>query len=153
MNPRGLTLIEVLLAIAIIGGLIAVTASVFPSMRNRRALEASTRQLASLLEEARSLTLSAKDASVYGVHFDSTQAVLFVGSSYNAGSATNIVTTLHPLTAIRNITLGGGGSNVVFTRLTGETPNNGSVEVYLVNNSTTARAITISTSGVIGGDL
>lgn len=150
---KGLTLVEILVLLAIVGGMAAMVWHIFPGSRNRRALESGVRLVSSVIEEARSLTLSAKNDSAYGVHFDTNQVVLFVGPTYTAGAATNVVSPLPGLTSIRNVTLAGGGSNVVFKRLTGETLNAGTLEVYLLPVTTTARTITISQTGVVGGDL
>ncbi len=145
---RGFTLIEILLTLAILGIAVTIVMISFSNLNSSKALEKGTETVLSVFSEARALTLSGAASAQYGVHLEGAQVVLFRGSSYVAGALTNVATPLNLLIAIRNIAITGGGANVIFDRLTGSTPYNGTFEVYLKNESTTYRTIQVSATGL-----
>lgn len=146
---RGVTLLELIVVISVGAIITAVTIGAFSGIAPRKTLEKETSGVLSLLEQARNLTLSAKNASVYGVHFEATKAVLFTGSIYSASATSNVVGLLSPLVQISPITLAGGGSEVVFNRLVGDTTQSGTVKIYLVASSTQSKTITIFATGLL----
>lgn len=143
-----MTLIEtvlVLVLLALVTGFISLS---FSQINEKEALDKNADLVVSVLAEARSMTLSSIDDSRYGVHFDANQVVLFRGSSYNSSATTNVPTLLNPLVGIQNISLNGGGSEVVFNRLTGETDNSGSLQIHLKNATTTYLTLTVGATGL-----
>ncbi len=147
-NPdnHGFTLIEILMVIAIMGILITIIISSFSILNKSQALEKSVRQGASIVSQARSLTLSSKEDSNYGVHFESSTLTLFKGPTYSALDANNIITPLNNLVSITNIALTGGGSDVVFERLSGSISTPGTI-TYTLGDKT--KSLTISGTGLI----
>src|SRR3989344_2329202 len=121
MNQKGFTLLEILMAIAIATIVITIVVFSFSKLNSSQALERTGDLIASVLDEARSLTLSGSEDSQYGVHFEDDQIVLFKGTSYSPGSASNLVTDLNDFVEIGDIELSGGGDEVIFKRLTGYT--------------------------------
>ncbi len=145
---KGFTLIELLIALAIIA-LIAVVSVVSLSNVNRQeALELETGKVLSLLEKARGETLSGKEGTIFSVHFEEDRAVLFAGSSYSPTAPSNVVQTLHPQVRISAIALTGGGSDVVFAKLTGSTAQSGTIRLSLRANATASSTITIAPTGI-----
>ncbi len=145
---KGITLIETLLVVVlgtIVTGFVALS---FSKVDEHEALETGADTVVSVLSEARSLTLSAAADTRYGVHFDTDQVVLFRGATYSSSASTNVPTQLNAKVGLRNIALTGGGSNVVFNRLTGATSHSGSFEIYLKSATSTYRTINISATGV-----
>ena len=100
------------------------------------------------MREARGQTLSSENSSQYGVHFTSSKITLFTGSSYIVGTSTNQDFNLTSTDTILTITLTGGGNDIVFNRLTGETTQNGTV-VVSSTLATTTRTVTIYKTGVV----
>lgn len=145
---RGFTLIEMLVVLALAGIVMFIVTGAFSSATGREALDKETTVVLSLLDQARSQTLSAKNASVYGVHFEATKATLFVGPSYSDASFSNVVEPMNPLVKIGAISLTGGGSDVVFNRLTGETGQSGTIILSLAASSTQTKTITIFSTGL-----
>lgn len=145
---KGFTIVEMLIVLAIMGILLTIVTGVFSKATGRMALDKKTAIILSILEQARSQTLSAKGASEYGVHFEATKVVLFTGPIYSVSSASNVIEPVGQLVSIGNISLAGGGSNVVFNRLTGETGQSGSVTISLVASSTQSKTITIFPTGL-----
>ena len=148
-NNKGVTLLEVLFSIAILASLSLIGIWYFSQANAEQALEKDRQGVVAILREARSLALSSKEALTYGVHIEEFQTVLFKGSTYNAGEVENRVQTLNSKVHIDNISITGGGSDIVFSRLTGETLNDGTIRLSLINNSLSSTTITIENTGVI----
>ncbi len=148
-TSTGVTLVELLVTIGILLILSAVTIRTFHAMNSSKALDTEALRIVSELNEARSLTLSSKYADRYGVHFASSSVTLFQGATYIAGSATNTTALLNSLTHISSINLAGGGSDVVFQRLTGKTTHSGSVTISLLSDASTSKTVTIYATGLV----
>ncbi len=142
-------MLEILVAISIMTLAVTIVAFSFSKLNSKQALDKSADLVVSILDEARSLTLSSAGDSQYGVYFEDSQVTLFKGATYLPSDPVNVVTSLHPLVSIRDITLSGGGTSVVFKRLTGNTNQTGTAEVFLKASSTTFRTITISGTGIV----
>jgi len=139
---------ELIIAISIMTILTVIAVGSFSQSVGPKALESQTAIVLSLIEQARNTTLSAKNASVYGVHFETSKAVLFAGATYSSTSVSNIVEPMHPKVQISNIALLGGGNDIVFNRLTGETAQSGTITLSLVASSTQAKTITVFGTGL-----
>ena len=72
-------------------------------------------------------TLSSKDFSQYGVHFEEQKVVLFKGAIFTEPNSNNKEVKISSPVEIYNISLNGGGSNVVFQKLTGKTNEYGTI--------------------------
>ena len=145
---KGFTLIEVLLTFAIIAIISVIGVMSLSNFNKDKALDIEVEKVLSLVTKARSLTLSALDGSAYGVHFEERKAVLFNGASYSAGASTNEIQTLNGEVKISAISLAGGGSDVVFAKLTGATAQSGTITVAEVRNASQTKVITIAAIGV-----
>ncbi|OHA16702.1 MAG: hypothetical protein A3H57_00060 [Candidatus Taylorbacteria bacterium RIFCSPLOWO2_02_FULL_43_11] len=146
----GLTLVEVLVVMAISTFILAGSMGTyvfFNNIRNTEALNKAANTVKFRLEEARSLTISSKDSSVYGVHLEATQVVLFKGDTYVAGAASNQVSALGAYAIISSINLSPSGSDIVFERLTGEASRTGTIVAAQVSDATKIKTITISKTG------
>jgi len=147
MKNRGFTLIEIIVVLAIGAFLTGFVALSFSKVNEHEVLNTNSDLIVSILNEARSMTLSSVGDTGYGVHFDTDQVVLFRGTSYSSGAATNLPTTLNSRVALRNISFG-GGNNVVFNRLTGATAQSGTLQIYLKSATTTYKTISVSGTGI-----
>jgi len=138
----GFTVLEILIVIAIISILSAISFYSFSDLNKREVLEKETLKVLSLIQDARSLTLSSKNSSQYGVYFNTGSIVSFVGDTFNPSDTANVATNLSSRVSVSSINLEGGGSEVVFQRLSGKTDQSGTINISLVsdiNSSTTIR--------------
>lgn len=145
---RGFTFIEILIAISI---LVLISTIVLTSVRvyvQSQALSGAAVSVAGLLADARTRTLSGNGGEHYGVHFEADAVTLFLGTSYSAGAVGNEVTLLDERVTLSDISLG-GGSDVVFEKLTGGTDDAGTVTVELVSDASRQKVITIQGTGLI----
>jgi hypothetical protein len=123
-------------------------ATTFSNYRDNQALSGAVQEVLSLLHEARQDTLASLDASAYGVHFETSAVTYFKGSAYAMGSPDNSAVALDSAVEISDISLAGGGSDVVFERLTGAVSAYGSVTLRSVGNTAKIRTITVLPTGI-----
>ena len=147
----GFTTIELLMALGILALLITIVFSISVDVRKSQALQKDTETIVEILREARSDTLSSQSDTNYGVRFASSTITIFPGSSYSSGNPLNRIFELNASDTILTITLTGGGSNVVFNRLTGETSQNGAVVVSSPTTSKT-KTVTIYKTGLVSAN-
>ena len=145
---RAFTIVELLISIAVISVLFIIIASAFSSFNRNASVVSSTQIVLSALKEARTKTLASQGESVYGVHFGAGSVTLFKGGVYNALDPENEEKKLPASTTISNTALQGGGSEVVFIRLTGATGQYGIVSVSGLSSAVT-KTITIEQTGVV----
>lgn len=144
----GFTLAEIILSISIILILSVTGLYYFSKGGSAHALEKDRQGLVAILEEARSLTLAGKNASVYGVHVEIDAAYLFEGTTYVNNDPDNKVLRFHSTVTASNIALT-SGSAVNFSKLTGEASTYGSITLSLVENPSITKVVTILNTGVI----
>lgn len=144
---RGVTLIELVVVFGAIAILATITFSALAPLRDATTLNSVAEQGISLLNEARSKTLSSLAGSQYGVHFETTKMVLFRGTAYNSFDPENSVVTIPVAVTISSVALNGGGVDVLFKRLTGSTDTHGSITFRLTNNPAKTRIINITAAG------
>jgi len=145
---KGFSLTELLVVLGIIALIMGISLTTFINYRKQQAFTKDSESVVEILSQARDQTLSSKNASQYGVHFASTKITLFTGSTYFAGDSSNIDFPLTSTDIILSISLTGGGSDVVFNRLTGETSQNGTIVVDVPSLSLT-KTVTIYKTGLI----
>lgn len=145
---RGISFIEIMVVISILGIIITIVTPSLSSFRNQQTLNNTTDDIVSVLNLARNQTLSSQNSNYYSVHFTSGSATLFTGGTYSSGNSTNYVVSFSDLVNTETI-LSDRGSDVSFTRLTGEATNYGNIVVQLVSNSANQKTITINKIGTI----
>lgn len=146
---KGFTITETLIVIAIIAVIVTIVVSAFSKFNNNQSLGGAIGEVTSTLNEARANTLASYDNSAYGVHFQTDKVVLFKGGVYSSSDSDNEDVILSSKISISNISLTGGGSDVVFKRLTGKTDQNGTITLSLISDPTKTKTITIHGSGII----
>jgi Tfp pilus assembly protein FimT len=148
---KGNSLIEIVIAMAIITIILVITVPRINDFRTHQTLKNTASEVVNLLNEAKTSTLFSKNSTVYGVHFETSRMVLFTGTTFSDSAVTNKVITFDSLVTLPsgNIVLNGNGVDIVFDRLTGNTSNHGTITLELAGNSSLQKIITVSTLGVI----
>lgn len=146
---KGFTLVEVLIAVALVGIAVAIVSISFSKINSNKALESNASLAASVLNEARGKTLSGEGAFQYGVYIGDGELVLFRGATYSPSDPNNVSTQLNSLLGVRNILISGGGRSVIFQKFTGATNQNGTFEIYLKSDATQYKTIRINSTGVV----
>ena len=148
-RARGFTLVEIIIAIGIIVTLASIVALNLGTFRETQGISNASDEIIALVNQARSRTLAADGGTNYGVHFDTQDAVLFAGSSYTPDTTGNITVTLDPSVEIDSVDLAGGGQDVVFDMLTGETEEYGTIAVRRLPDTVGEKTLTIEKTGAI----
>lgn len=146
---KGYTLIEISIAIAIIVLIAGLALMGLRIYKVSSELAGATEEGISFLETARTQTLASQNASQYGVHFETQRIVFFAGAIFNSADPANGEQVLPSSVEISLISLTGGGSDVIFQRLTGVTSQYGTVTLRLKNDVSKTRVITIEQSGAV----
>ena len=144
----GFSLIEMIAVVAIGAVLVAIIVVSFSSFRNSKTVDISANQVLSVINEARVKSVSSEDYSRFGVRFEANRVALFKGDVFTEPNSSNIETFLSPLAEISDISLNGGGADIVFQKLTGKTGNNGSLRVRLKSDNGKYKTISVKSTGI-----
>lgn len=144
----GFSLVEMIVAIAIGAVLVATVVVSFSSFRNSKIVDVSADQILSVINEARVKSVSSEDYSRFGVRFEAGRAVFFKGDVFTEPNSSNVQTTLSSLVEISDISLNGGGSDIVFQKLTGKTSNYGYLRVRLKSDNNKYKIISVKPAGI-----
>jgi len=145
---KGFTLVEILIVLAIAVILFTIILTGFANLRESSDLTLAVDEAISFLQEARAKTLSSEGASVYGVHFETSQFVLFAGDTYDLSASSNKIRALPSTIEISIIDLEGVGDDALFKRLTGETDNDGTIKFRQTSNPSTLKTIEVLPTGL-----
>ncbi|MFA6274501.1 MAG: prepilin-type N-terminal cleavage/methylation domain-containing protein [Candidatus Paceibacterota bacterium] len=142
---KGITILEILIAIAILGIIVAIALPQFSKMRENQVLKNATSEILSSISKARSQTLSSVDSSEYGVHFQSDKVIIFKGNSFDINDEDNENIEIILPANISSINFSGGGSEIYFSRLSGIPNKTGTI---IISTSNMTKTITISATGL-----
>jgi prepilin-type N-terminal cleavage/methylation domain-containing protein len=146
-NKKGLSVIEIIVAVAILSSLLTISLYSFFALNRRSAIDVSETKIKSVLSEARSKTLAGDAGTKYGVHFASSSITLFPSNTYSPDSPLNVVTQLDSKVTISNISITGGGLDIIFNRLTGETSQPGTITI--TGQDDIQKIITVYGTGIV----
>jgi prepilin-type N-terminal cleavage/methylation domain-containing protein len=146
-NKKGFTIIEILIVLSILTLISFITFGFFVDYRKSQGTTQDVELIASLLYKARSDAISSNGSSDYGVHFASSTATTFKGTTYNPSDPVNQVFSFTAGNFLSIISLTSGGVDVVFNKLTGETNQPGSLTLTTADGS--VKVITVYQTGLI----
>lgn len=144
---NGFTLIEIIVAIAILTILFSVSILYYSTASESAKLSTASQDIISNIKLAKDRTVASLASSSYGMHFENSQYVMFRGTSYSASDPNNIFYALPVGMEIANISLEGGGVDIIFDRITGKVGNNGSIDVRVASDISKLKTISIPVSG------
>lgn len=146
-NRGGYTIIELLLAVSILTLVSTIILVPLGKFRDRQLVEIGAENIMSLVAQARTDTLSSLDDSEYGIHFESSRMVYFKGAIFIEPDVDNIEVEFDSRVEVSDISLNGGGSDVIFNRLTGETDEFGILTLEVLRDASTTQTVTIYGTG------
>lgn len=148
-KKSGFSLPELLVVMAIGLILAAIVVNAFIGYRDNQILNSSTDRIIAFINLARSLSLSSQESAPHGIHFESSNSVLFRGISYSPSDPNNKESFLSDFVEISSILLNGGGSDIVFQELTGKTDQYGSIIIRLKKDNSKTAIITVNHNGIV----
>ncbi|MFQ5661947.1 MAG: Tfp pilus assembly protein FimT/FimU [Candidatus Paceibacteria bacterium] len=146
---KGFSLTETIIIVAVSIILLTIVTGAFSGFNKNQSLNSTVSEVTSVLNEARALTLASLDNESYGVHFESDKVILFKGSVFSSSDPDNNTTIISSKISISDISLTGGGDDIIFQRLTGKTSQNGTITLSLISDPSKSKTITIEVSGII----
>jgi Tfp pilus assembly protein FimT len=138
---RGISLVELIIAIAIAGFLVGIAVTAFANLSNTDLVESSTQEVLSTLREAQSQAVESLADSAYGVHFTGSSAILFAGAIYQSGAAGNMTLELPS-----SVTASATPSNFVFQKISGTTTS-GTIQLFVSSHASYEKTISVSPTG------
>lgn len=150
LSGKAFTVIELVIVVGAATILVAIAAGVYISFLKKSYVDINAREMQSVLNLARIQTLSSEEEQSFGVHIDdiNNEYVLFEGNTYNSSNPNNKSFNLHTKVSIGSINIRGGGRDIVFERLTGETSNFGVITLVDTSNSALQLEICVHPSGI-----
>ncbi len=149
----GFTLIEILVLITIVIVLFFISVLVLNSFRKETELNEVVERVVILLQSARTKTVSSHNDSQYGIYFDDqsdpNMIVFFKGPSYSLRDPAFDEDYSFPSNINLEIISLAGDNEVVFQKITGETPNWGYVTLTSVRDADETTTIYVKRSGQI----
>ncbi len=142
-QKRAFTLIEIIIVIAILVILVSITVSSFGNVGGSQALDTTTTSVISVLNEAKSMAVSSKDASDYGVRILNNKLISFK----NSYGTENKELTISSLVSISTST--GIGTDVIFNNVSGNANASGTITVTVLKDQTKSNTIRVYSTGVI----
>lgn len=145
---RGITAIEILIAVGILGLISSIVLAAFSEFRSRQTLNAVVEKTLAAFSAAHLDTISSKDDVVHGVYLKRTEVIYFRGGTYPGDNDPNNVHYTFPASIeIANISLNGGGSAIFYKRLSGATDNFGTFDVRVTGDTDIKTTITVNQTG------
>jgi prepilin-type N-terminal cleavage/methylation domain-containing protein len=153
---KGFTLIEIMVTLAIIVVVAVVTTLNLASNRNKRTLDSTTQQVATLLRQAESNSLAQNQNASWGVHFDnitSTAAFYELFYSFNASYASSTKVGHYVLPsgicyATSSIAVG-SSTDIIFNGLSGAPSASTSITLQLMVGGGCGTATSSGASGSV----
>lgn len=143
----GFTLIEILIVVSILGLLLSVTIPSFTAFRQNSSLNGDALNLVTLISRARLLAVADKGDVQYGIHLESSKVVLYPGTTYTAGASSNETYTFSSGITLSNIEINGGGSEILFNKVTGSTTQNATTTLRVTSTNASSTVIILN-SGI-----
>ncbi len=142
LTKKGFTLLELLISIAIITIIAAISAPVYFSFYSRNDVDVVAMKASQNIRRAQILAQAEEGAGPWGVSFSNDAMILFQGESFQDRD----VDFDEPFSIPQAVSVS-GLSEVVFERLTGTPRETGTIEFFL--NSGVSRSIAINEMGVL----
>ncbi len=141
---RGLTLVDLILTLGIFGIVVGSGAVILSDFLNRSYLQNTSRSVVDHLRRAQGFAMIRYQDSEWGVHFDTVDQrfTLFKGTVFaTRDPAFDESEDLPDSLSLQNIVLNGGGNDVIFNQVLGNTSQHGS---FIIRETLTNRQVTIT---------
>jgi|GEM_PF-7100047 prepilin-type N-terminal cleavage/methylation domain-containing protein len=146
-NQSAFSLIEIIIALAILGVLATISTAAFSNFTSYQALDKTKAVVVGVIHQVRSRAISSVNDMKYGVAFEPARVVVFAGDTYLPNDPGNQTINLFRLVVISSINLSPNTSVVVFEKRKGTASATGTITLSIPGQSG-ARVITLSKSGL-----
>ena len=149
-SKKGFTLLELIIVIAVLGIVAGGAFAVFSSFITNTYVDNTTQEIVNVLRKANTDSIARLYDLNWGVHFDdiTSKFTFFAGDSYDTRNMQYDEATNLPLSVtFSQISLNGGGKDILFRKISGDTTQYGSLKVRSASGR--ERIITINQLGQI----
>ncbi len=139
MKIRAFTLIETLLFVVGFSILIVIAFPVLRLLLTANYLNIATTEIVQSLRQAQTSAINGAGDSRWGVFFDTSnnKFIFFKGDNFlNRIQSYDLATELPKSVVFKNINLNGGGSEIVFEKISGQINQYGSLSISGLNHET-----------------
>ncbi|MDP2692624.1 MAG: hypothetical protein Q8O88_03210 [bacterium] len=151
INKKGFSIIEIIIVVVSMAVMIILGSVNYRFFERRVELSTSASHIIDILNLARDRTVSSDGGSVYGVHFESGEVTLFKGVAYvGSDPADSTVYIIPSSIEINNIAITGGANDVVYSKISGETTNIGSLGLRIIQDPGSTETINVISTGRAG---
>ena len=153
-KASGLTAIEVIITIALLGILLTLGQGAYSVWQKKVYIHNAAEELKSVLVQTQQKAAASADGKSWGVHFEANRYVIFSGDIYDPLNPANSVKNLtglnivNPATSLSDGAVG-NSPDAVFAEFTGQTVNSGMITLQVTADPTVSRSISISNIGII----
>lgn len=144
---KGISIIEILVSIAIMGILGSISVSVFSGLANSISLDKDASNIVSYINKARTESINSVNSLEHGVLFAAKKVTVFKSTIYSVAN-TETSYDISGKSSITAITLTGGATSLYFDKLTGAASKTGTITVTSAGGTKT-KTITIYATGII----
>lgn len=147
MNRRkGFSLIEILLALFILGVLLTIAVYSFKGAEKEKELDIAVQTLAVRLEEAKGNAVSGKFGQKFGIKFDVTSYTFFSGDVFDPANTENRVVDL-PVGFEITEDIPSADNTIIFSRLIGTPSATGTVTITNTSDPTLTAGVAVGELG------
>lgn len=145
IRKRGFTVTEVIMVVALIVIISAISVNVFYSFREKKALDKDVDSIVSTIEKTKNMSLNRKNDSSYGLYFASSSITVFSGNSHLTGN--NILKyDLESIVKISTTSLSFNATEIGFAKVTGLPNATGTI---VLSTPSYSKTITVYGTGLI----
>jgi prepilin-type N-terminal cleavage/methylation domain-containing protein len=144
---KGFSLIEIVVAVAILGVLTSIVINTFHTAQLKKEQSGVTQSLVAHLEKQKADTQAGKGGAIYGVKLNADSYVLYKGT-YSSNSVTNQNVTINNKFSLSE-TFTNTNNVIYFSKLYGKANENATITISHIQNQISPQLIVIEQSGTI----
>lgn len=153
-NQRGISIIEVLLVLMLMGVIISMGFSSYSSWQRQILLLNTRDEIKSALTRAQQLATAASGNTAWGMHLATSSYTIFPGTFYNDSDPDNKTWDLNGVEIVNSYATfadgaGGYSSDVVFSKFDGDTYNTGTINIIISFQPSFSKNVIVQSSGQI----
>ena len=144
-NKKGVTLIEIITVVAILGILAGISVNVFRSVSNAKTLDKEAEIILSYINRTRTNAINSLNLEAHGVSFASSSVTIYYGTNATTAASSSVY-TLGAGHTISSVSLSNHATNFYFNKLSGEPSATGTITIE--NSSHETKTITVYGTGL-----
>ncbi len=145
---KGFTLLELIFSIAIAAVLSAMVTNSFRTAQIKKEQQGIVQSIVADLEKQKSDTQTGKGGSNYGIKFNTSDYILFIGTTYSAGASSNKNVALDSKFQISE-TIANASNMIYFSKINGNANETATITVSHILNAVPPAMLTVESSGAI----